>query len=47
MLGEYRFVRVDASSSPALQQREVRQLLQEHVDLPRYRWKILPEEILR
>jgi dTMP kinase len=42
MLGEYHFVRIDASGSPALQQREVRQLLQECIDLPRYRWKILP-----
>jgi dTMP kinase len=42
MLGEYHFVRVDASRAPGMQQREVRQLLQERVDLPRYRWKILP-----
>jgi dTMP kinase len=42
MLGEFAFVRIDASRPPGLQQREVRQLLQERIDLPRYRWKILP-----
>lgn len=42
MLGEFDFVRIDASRSPGLQQREVRQVLQERIDLPRYRWKILP-----
>jgi len=42
MLREYDFVCIDASRSPGLQQREVRQLLQQRLDLPRYRWKILP-----
>lgn len=36
MLREYDFVRIDAGRSPALQQREVRQLLQERLELPRY-----------
>jgi dTMP kinase len=42
MLGEYAFITIDARRSPGMQQREVRQLLEEHIDLPRYRWKILP-----
>jgi dTMP kinase len=42
MLDEFNFVRIDASRSPGLQQREVRELLQKHVSLPRYRWKIQP-----
>jgi dTMP kinase len=42
MLGEFEFIRIDASRSPGMQQREVRQLLEERIDLPRYRWKILP-----
>jgi dTMP kinase len=42
MVDEFNFVRIDASSSPGLQQREVRDLLQKYVNLPRYRWKIRP-----
>jgi dTMP kinase len=42
MLHDFDFIRVDASRSPGLQQREVRDLLQKHVHLPRYRWKIQP-----
>jgi dTMP kinase len=42
MLGEFDFHRIDASRSPGVQQQEVRSLLQKHIDLRRYRWKILP-----
>ena len=42
MVDEFNFVRIDATSSPALQQREVRDLLQKSINLPRYRWKIQP-----
>jgi dTMP kinase len=42
MLDEFNFVRIDATSSPGSQQREVRDLLQKFIDLPRYRWKIQP-----
>jgi dTMP kinase len=42
MMDEFNFVRIDASRSPALQQREVREYLEKHVSLPRYRWKIQP-----
>jgi dTMP kinase len=42
MLNEFNFVRIDATRSPGLQQREVRDLLQEYIQLPRYRWKIQP-----
>jgi dTMP kinase len=42
MRDEFHFVRVDASGSPGLQQREVRELLQKHINLPRYRWKVQP-----
>jgi dTMP kinase len=39
MLDEFHFVRIDASRSPGLQQREVRELLQKHINLSRYRWR--------
>jgi dTMP kinase len=42
MRDEFNFVRIDASRSPGIQQREVRELLQKHVNLPQYRWKIQP-----
>jgi dTMP kinase len=42
MVDEFNFVRVDATRSPTLQQREVRDLLQKSINLPRYRWKIEP-----
>jgi hypothetical protein len=42
MVDEFNFVRIDATRSPALQQREVRHLLQKSINLPRYRWKIQP-----
>ena len=40
MRDEFGFVRIDATRSPGLQQREVRELLQKYINLPRYRWKI-------
>jgi dTMP kinase len=42
MVDEFNFVRIDAIRSPGLQQREVRDLLQKSISLPRYRWKIQP-----
>jgi dTMP kinase len=42
MVDEFNFVRIDATRSPTLQQREVRDLLQKSINLPRYRWKIEP-----
>ena len=42
MVDEFKFVRIDATRSPTLQQREVRDLLQKSINLPRYRWKIEP-----
>ena len=42
MVDEFNLVRIDATRSPALQQREVRDLLQKSINLPRYRWKIQP-----
>jgi hypothetical protein len=42
MLDEFGFVRIDATRSPGLQQREVRDLLLKYINLPRYRWKIQP-----
>jgi dTMP kinase len=42
MLDEFNFVSINASRSPGLQQREVRELLQKHVTLPQYRWQIQP-----
>jgi dTMP kinase len=42
MMDEFNFVRIDASRSPGLQQREVREYLEKHVNLPRYRWKTQP-----
>ena len=40
MVEEFNFVRIDATRSPGLQQREVRDLLQKDMNLSRYRWKI-------
>jgi dTMP kinase len=42
MRDEFRFIRIDARPSPGTQQQEVRHLLQEHLDLAQYRWKIQP-----
>jgi dTMP kinase len=42
MVGEYNFVRIDATRSPGVQQREVRDLLQKYINLTRYRWKVQP-----
>jgi dTMP kinase len=42
MVGEYNFVRIDATRPPGLQQREVRDLLQKYITLTRYRWKVEP-----
>jgi dTMP kinase len=42
MVDEFNFVGIDATRSPGLQQREVRDLLQKSINLPRYRWKIQP-----
>jgi len=42
MVDEFNFVRIDATGSPGLQQREVRDLLQKSINLPRYRWHIQP-----
>jgi dTMP kinase len=42
MVDEFNFVRIDATGSPGLQQREVRNLLQKSINLPRYRWNIQP-----
>jgi dTMP kinase len=42
MVDEVNFVRIDATRTPSLQQREVRDLLQKSINLPRYRWKIQP-----
>jgi dTMP kinase len=42
MVDEFNFVRIDATRSPGLQQREVRGLLQKSINLPRYRWNIQP-----
>ena len=40
MRDEFNLVRIDATRLPGVQQREVRELLQKYVNLPRYRWKI-------
>jgi dTMP kinase len=40
MVDEFDFVQIDATRSPGLQQREVRDLLQKDINLSRYRWKI-------
>jgi dTMP kinase len=40
MRDEFNLVRIDATRSPGVQQRDVRELLQKYVNLPRYRWKI-------
>jgi hypothetical protein len=45
MLDEFGFVRLDATRLQL--QQEVRELLQKHVDLPRYRWKIRSWELPR
>jgi dTMP kinase len=42
MVDEFHFVRIDATRSPTLQQREVRELLQQSIHLSRYRWNIEP-----
>jgi dTMP kinase len=42
MVDEFNFVRIDATRSPGLQQREVRDLLQKYINLTRYRWKVQP-----
>jgi len=42
MVDEFNFVRIDATRSPGLQQREVRDRLQKSINLSRYRWKIEP-----
>ena len=42
MFDEFGFVRLDATRAPGMQQREVRELLQKHINLPQYRWKIQP-----
>ena len=42
MRDEFHFISVDARPSPGTQQQEVRRLLQAHLDLTQYRWKIQP-----
>jgi dTMP kinase len=39
MAEEFEFVTVDGSQPPDLQQQSVRALLQDRIDLPRYKWK--------
>ncbi len=40
MVKEFRFVTIDASKSPDTQQQTVRKLVRQHIDLPRYRWRM-------
>ncbi|MCX7834521.1 MAG: dTMP kinase [bacterium] len=35
---EYHFIRIDATRSPIVQQTEIRKIIQEKVDLSRYKW---------
>jgi dTMP kinase len=39
MVDEFGFMNIDAGEPPDAQQRYVRGLLQDHIDLPRYKWK--------
>jgi dTMP kinase len=39
MVDEFGFMNIDASEPPDAQQHCVRGLLQDHIDLPRYKWK--------
>jgi len=38
MVGEFDFVKVDATESPSVQQAKVREIIETKIDLPRYRW---------
>jgi dTMP kinase len=38
---EYNFIRIPQDGSPSDQHQEIRRIVQEKIDLPRYRWKIL------
>ncbi len=36
---EYRFIKIDSSRAPDVMHREVRGLIEEKIDLPRYKWR--------
>ena len=38
MVREYDFIKIDATEPPDVQQAKVRQILDNKIDLPRYRW---------
>ncbi|MBI4640990.1 MAG: dTMP kinase [Candidatus Tectomicrobia bacterium] len=40
MVDEFNFVTIDANRSPDVEHWDVRNLLQQQIDLPRYKWKI-------
>lgn len=37
---EFKFVVIDANKSPEIQQKQVRQIVQKRIELPRYKWRI-------
>jgi len=39
MIGEFHFTKIDATQRPEQQHRTVREIVQQHIDLPRYRWR--------
>jgi dTMP kinase len=39
MADEFHFTMMDGSQAPEIQQEQFRQILQKHIDLPRYKWK--------
>lgn len=40
MAEEFNFVIIDANRAPELEHRDVRQIVQQRIDLPRYKWRI-------
>src|SRR4030095_9801240 len=42
MADEYKFVRIDATHPPDVQQIKVREIVESTIDLPRYRWRETP-----
>lgn len=38
MVSEYKFIKIDASEPPDVQQAKVRKIIESRIDLPRYRW---------
>lgn len=38
MVSEFKFIKIDASAPPDVQQAKVREIIESKIDLPRYRW---------